>query len=394
MATLLLVAAFYLKTGHLFTRHVQSISSATLVPSTGSKPLGLKVPTHPADRGADYRALRTLLAKSPGEVLAELSRIARTDPALAIDLAQALGRTDEEKANWVRAMMKQWADTDPGAAWQWLTKLSSERMSELAGRSLTDVVLNSMAVSHPEMILANADAMLHGVVNSDSVPMPVAVHLGLQALVDHGDVAMAREALEGWLKDSGHLDIETASFETVASGLMGDAPADAGEWLRSMPDSDARNAAIAGFTARWSATDPTAALQWAETLSPAEGQQAAFSRTISDWSERNPTEISQWLGNYLAQAPADAKADKLVETLINLSPVVNSDPATALQWTSLITDPQQREVYQEKTVVRWANQDPEAALLYVQQSTAIPSDRKAALIQQLQRTAPVSSSRS
>jgi hypothetical protein len=50
----------------------------------------------------------------------------------------------------------------------------------------------------------------------------------------------------------------------------------------------------------------------------------------------------------------------------------------------LISDPQQRETYEERTALQWGSQNSPAAINYVQSSPTIPADRKPALIQQIQ----------
>jgi hypothetical protein len=56
-------------------------------------------------------AIRARLGPSatPDETMAVLNEIAWSDPALAIDLADALGQTEEEKTAWVADLARWWA---------------------------------------------------------------------------------------------------------------------------------------------------------------------------------------------------------------------------------------------------------------------------------------------
>jgi hypothetical protein len=205
-------------------------------------------PPETPPRGADRdELLRERLSGSIEEVLQSLAEIGKNRPALAIDLVQSLGRTDTEKSEWVTNMMQQWANRDPQAAWQWLGQLSPTRMDELAGGSLNGLVLNAMAARDPQMLLANVDILLRQGNSIESISTPVALHLGLQALVEHGDTDLARNAVEEWVRDPHKLKVDAAAYETVAISMGTTAPADAGAWLRSMPVSEDRNAAIATF---------------------------------------------------------------------------------------------------------------------------------------------------
>jgi hypothetical protein len=342
--------------------------------------------TPAVDAGQDelLATLRAKLPRSLEEVLQALAAIGKTNPALAIDLAHELGRTDREKAAWVTNAMQQWSDRDPASAWSWLRRLTGDRMQELAGGELGSVVLGAMAKRDPQMVVAQLDDLLRNGNASESVSTPVAVHLGLAALVEYDKIEVAKSVLESWAKDPRRLELEAAAFETVATSLVKTQPREAGEWLRSLPATEERNAAFATFVAAWAGHDPRAALQWAETLPASEGRQAALQRTVSDWIEQYPDQVAGWLGDYLAQAPAGAAADTLIETVINNSPALRRAPQSALPWTSLISDPAKRIDYHATIALRWAEVDARAALDFVARSTVIPTERKPALVQSIQ----------
>jgi hypothetical protein len=347
-----------------------------------------RVDAVPTENGDDHdrllAELRAKLPKSVEDVLRELTALASTNPALAIDLAQELGRTDEEKSAWVKNTMQQWAERDSQAAWQWLGQLSKNRMEQLAGGELTAVVLGAMAAKDPSKVVANLDNFLRNGNSSESVSTPVAVHVGLQSLIAHGQLDLARSVLDGWAKDPAKLNLEAAAYETVAMELVKTAPQETGAWLRSLPATEERDASVATFTASWAERDPRAALQWAETLPAGNMQQAAFRRTVSDWIERYPGEVSGWLGDYLARVPPSAATDSLVETVINVSPTMRETPQLALQWTNLVSDPVKRAADEENIALRWGVQDSAAAVSYVWKSSTIPPEHKAALVQKIQ----------
>jgi hypothetical protein len=343
------------------------------------------VPTTVKRPGDDpqLEALRAKLAVSVEDTLRSLAEIGKTNPALAIELAQKLGRTEEEKSTWVKISMQQWADRDPQSAFDWLQHLSFKHIDELAGGELTSLVLGTMAARDPKMVLANVDTLLRNGNPSEAVSTPVAMHLGLMALVEQGKIELARDAVEKWARDPANLTVEAAAFDAVAMELAKTAPQETGQWLRSLPVNEERNAAISTFTATWAEHDPRAALQWAESLPPNEGQQAAIARTVSDSIERNPTEVGGWLAEYLPRIAPSPEADTLVNTVINLSPAVQSDPSLALKWTNLISDPQKRIAAEEKIAAQWGEHDSAAAVDYVRRSTTLPPDRKASLIQKI-----------
>src|SRR5579862_7732002 len=75
-----------------------------------------------AEAGQLSGQLREKLPGSPEDTLADLKELARSQPEKAIELADRLGRTDAEKAAWIRTILKQWADRNPGNAWDWVVR--------------------------------------------------------------------------------------------------------------------------------------------------------------------------------------------------------------------------------------------------------------------------------
>jgi hypothetical protein len=384
------LAMVWLFFGHPLPRSetpaVPSVGAAKSANPASAAPLAPQPPKPAAGATEVEAALRGKLALSVGDFLRALAEIGQTQPALAIDLAQRLGRTDDEKSEWVKISMQQWADRDPQAAWDWVRQLSATRKDELAGGDLPALVLGTMAAHDPNLVLSNLDSLLRVGNLSEAVSTSVAMHLGVQALVENGKIDLARQAVEAWAKDPAHLNVEAPAYEVVASALAKTQPREAGEWLRSMPISEERNAAMAAFVSTWAEQDTRTALQWAEALPANEGQQAAINRTISDWIETRPNEVGDWLTEYLSRAPANDYTDGLIGRVINVSPTVRSSPQTALQWLALISDPATRAATAEKVAVRWGAQDHTAAIDFVQNSATIPAERKAALVQQILNT--------
>ena len=334
----------------------------------------------PAGNAELPSTLRAKLAGSPDETLAALEELVKTRPVEAIDLAQSLAPTAEEKEAWIHELMRAWAGRDAQAAWTWLGAQSADRMDQVGGNALVGVVLEAMAARAPETMLLNVDALLRLGSPSGAIAPQLGVQRGLEALIRHGRTDLAQQAVEGWARDPLKPDIGATAYETVAAALGKDAPETAGNWLKSLPASDERTTAIAAFTDSWADRNPQAALSWAEALKPSEGREAAIDRTVSDWVDVNAVAATEWLGNYLSRAPADGEADRLIETVINVSSVVRNDPQLALKWADLISDPGKRETYEENAALQWSRQDAAAAIGYVRQSPAISADRKQSLI--------------
>jgi hypothetical protein len=384
-------------------RHFLASASSTS-PQTAISPPSVTVPSGaldkpaPARTAAEHTKNATYLSSGYEELVArlrvahrgnedlllgDLSEIAKTRPALAIDLALALGRSDEEKASWVTGLTKQWADRAPQAAWDWLSH-QTHRMEQLANGSLPSVVLDAMGAQDPDLLLRNVDASLRLGETPGVIAPAIVVHLGLEALVKSGHVEEARHAVEGWLTGPLRNSIEASAFETVAVGLSEKSPETAGLWLKSLPASEDRNRALSMLASHWADHDPEAALKWAQELGVQEGRSVALERTFSEWVERNAGEAGNWLGNYLLNMPDDPEADRLIGNLLTFSSTLKQNSALALHWASLIGDPQQRQAYTEREALRWGRRDPAAAVEYVQTTPTLSPEQKAQLVQKIQ----------
>jgi hypothetical protein len=330
--------------------------------------------------------LRTRLgpAATPDEIMGALNAIARHDTGLAIDLAHALGRTEEEKTTWVADLARQWSQRDPQQAWDWLSKQEALHLRDLAVGTLPEVMIGTMAQHNPTLLLRNVDQLVRTGETPLGVAPVVAVHLGLEALAASQQLEAARAAVETWARDPAKPAIGEAAYVTVANALAKSGRAeDAAQWMLSLPAGAERAIALVEFPAHWGQTDPRAALNWIEQNSPAELRDAAVRRTFNDWTERSSAEAGEWLGNYLTRAPVGAETDRLIGAVINLGPGAKSNPTVALQWTGLLSDPAARASAEEKVVLRWARQDESAATAYLATSPNLSSSRKQAMLQKI-----------
>lgn len=334
-----------------------------------------------------YDQLLSLLRGKPaGDVLAALKEIAKTRPALAIDLAEALGGTEEEKTTWVMDVMRQWAGRDPQASFLWVMQ-NGPRVSELARGTLPGVVLDAMAVHDPKMLLVFVDGLLRAGYDqnqSSAIPPAIAVHLGLEALIKSGQLDAARAAVESWAHDPKVPKIGSSAYEIVAMAMGKSAPQDAGTWLESLPASEDRNAALGTFAVNWVGTDPAAAMSWSEALPPEDGRSGVIRETFSEWVQGDAEGATKWLSDYLNRAPPTPDDDYLIGALISFSPTVKSQPDLAIKLLDSISDPQKREIYQERVLLSWGQRDFAAATAYVWKSPTIPLAQKQSLIQRMQ----------
>jgi hypothetical protein len=340
-------------------------------------------PRPPASIADHLAAIRDKLGPNatPDEIMALLDRIAGSDPGLAIELADALGQTDEEKAAWVNDIATRWAARQPQQAWDWLSHQPPTRIRDLATGTLPETIIGTIAENDPNLLVRNVDGLIRAGESAVGLAPVVAAHLGVAALAANHQTELARKAVETWAHDPEKPAIGESAYLTTALAMSPNAPQNAGDWLNSMPPSDERDTALVEFPAHWSQTQPRDALAWVEKHLPAALQMRALDRTFGEWVERSSAEAGSWLAGVLAHTPGNPDTDRLVELMINLGSEPRSNPATALQWTGLISDPDTRRAYEEKVVLRWGHQDRSAAIDYIGKSPTISPERKQALLQ-------------
>jgi hypothetical protein len=320
---------------------------------------------------------------SPDEILAMLKLISESRPEDAVELAPRIGRTEEEKAEWVSNVTRSWAGRDPDKAWQWFVQLGTHRADQLAGGSLLNVILEEMAAKEPEMLLQNADAVLKRGERANSVSPQVMVATGVEALIKSGNVELARSAVEKWSNGASQPIIGAGPFQIVAMFLAKTSPEEAADWLKSLAISEDRDSALAMFAARWAERDPAAAMRLSESIQLQDGQLEVEQRVFSAWAEVEPAEAAQWLDDHRSELQAGPQTDQMVASLLAVSPMARTDPVGALQWAYLIMEPTLRSDVIEGLVKRWGRSDPAGAVQYLRQAADLTAQQKASVLQSI-----------
>jgi hypothetical protein len=343
---------------------------------------------------AAIAAVRARIGDSatPAETMSALHQLAASEPALAIDVAHALGSTPEEKVLWVADLAERWAARDPQGSWDWLAQLTPTRMRDLATGTLPERVVGVLAKATPELLLRNVDAAVRQGERPVGVPPVVAVHLAVAALTENGKLELAQRSVEAWARDPAQPPIGEAAYVCVAAALARSSTEAAGAWLTTLPVSAARDVALTEFPAQLAQQQsPGAAVEWAEHHVPADLRAAALQRTFGDWAERQPLDAGEWLGGFLTRTAPSSGSDRLIASLVNLAPTLQANPRSALQWTALLSDPAVRLATEERVALRWSAQDPRAAAEFVTGHAALPSSRKQALLAIIQGAARIAS---
>jgi hypothetical protein len=312
------------------------------------------------------------------EVRALLGFLARTRPAMAMDLAQKAGRTDAERYTLSFAALQVWSRNDPVPAWSWT--LQNFRQLDLAGQpSLRSCVLNQLAGLDPQSVITLvAEALKQGGAPLNFGEASTA-QLALQALSQTGNSAMEQPAIEAWSRGPGYEQIDRAAFEEVALPWAQQSPAAAAAWLRTLPPSQERNAALAVVAENWANRDPKAAMDWSNGLSAGDDRQNAMQKAFSQWEGKDMLAAAHWLG----QQPADPVIDHMVANLVGDPRVTQADPSAALMLAESVSDPHLRGQSLDTVLRTWGREDMAAAEKYVAESTQLSSAQKEQILHRL-----------
>lgn len=312
------------------------------------------------------------------DVDALLHAIARDRPALAIELARAIGENEEEISRWSFALVADWAARDPKAAWRWLGQQS---YPEAAGNlALLGVVFDQMATWDSTRLVELAEARMLDHHSTFGFEPQIVAHACVDALINSGNAALAKDSVEAWVQNLEASRMGAAPLESIALYMAERSPADAAEWLKKLPESEARNFATGTLASDWASRDPRAALNWVRSLTIDEGRNEAMQRAYGEWVERDPASAAEWLDSNRSRISSGSQADSMLANLVAASPMVQSDGEGALLWSGLISAPNLRSEVIAGVFARWLRTDQAAAARQLNLNLELTSQQKDKII--------------
>ena len=324
---------------------------------------------------ADWDARwRELAARPVGAARARarqalLEELARTDPALALDLAGS-------EANWLArdalrdAALRGWASVAPDDAADWAMEqpVLGERMK------CVSAVLAG-AVAQP------AEAMRVGLRLCAADPEPAGTygHMLINALVDRaGDFETAiRFATCAKMVDRQSFLLDSAFYQWARHD-----PDRAFSQLSSITDPAVRESALKGLVEGRSDFDPQSFADFAQKLPAGDDRTQALSISLQRWADKDPQAALQWIN----RADPDPDLDPGVAALATSSTLVAARPEIALELTDSICDSTKRTLTKSRVFFEWALRDRDAARRYAE-SVEHPETR-ATLLQDLESLPP------
>ena len=150
-------------------------------------------------------------------------------------------------------------------------------------------------------------------------------------------------------------------------------PAGAEAFVRSLNDDNLAAETIETFVRTLAETDPTQAMDWQTSLSQSDQIYNPESPAIimEEWSRTDSVAASTWLNDTPSGPQRDAAIVGFTNTMLNF------DPEAAAAWSNTISAPEQRFEQLNRSILNWAQSQPNEALQWVQEADLEPDVRHA-----------------
>ncbi len=249
----------------------------------------------------------------------------------------------------------EWAKLDPKAALEWAKGLNGGDK-----RAALNSVIGQMASKNPAEAATVAASL-----DADDQPRAFGEIAGKWASTDF-------VAAQAWIATLPEASRDRALAEALQSYAAVN-PSAAAAQVASMADGNERDRAVNNVAGAWARTDPAAAAAWL-TKQQSENIDEAVRSVVGSWTGKDaPAALA-----FIQSQPQGELRDAATTTYIwsNRS----GDPQSSIQLAESISDENSRNRSIGMSVMRWMQEDKEAATAYVQSSTSLSDDAKQRLI--------------
>ena len=171
---------------------------------------------------------------------------------------------------------------------------------------------------------------------------------------------------------------EQAQFQiALSSAAEGDvAPAVAA--YASVAGNDTNGALAKQLAAVLAKQEGSAAAEWVMSLPNGQARAAAIGALAEQWSQRDPRGAAEWLG----QMPPGAERDSAVGEYA--AKVVYADPRAAAEWVAQVGDATARAKAAESVFWIWSNEDPIASRVWLRTLPGVDETWRADFLRKMQ----------
>lgn len=270
--------------------------------------------------------------------------------------------SDEPDLN---ATLMGWAATDPQGAIAAMADLPAELDSQkpqliqnlIAGLADNDIALATQVALEmsPEDDPRQASRLMFTVAN--------------EALRKDGP-----EVAAIWVNSLPDGEAKGAAMRRVTQEYARKDPAAAAAWAESYADQPYAAPAIGEISEEWAETDAAAATAWLETLPEGPAQNRGFSEAFGEWEDRDPDAATAYLNSMKESPQRDAAIAGFARGY------AWQDPQAAIQWANNISDPQARTRSLIQVGYAYHRRDPINAKTWLENSGLTPAQQRQAMM--------------
>jgi hypothetical protein len=151
----------------------------------------------------------------------------------------------------------------------------------------------------------------------------------------------------------------------IAQQLIEDSPAEALQWVESLPEGEVRENALQPVVSEWASRDPAQAAQYISTISDGAQKPRMLSYAVGRWADMDPDAAI----SFVRQLPPGSEQDQAAAAAIRTE--ARTDPGEAVAWLGTIRDASSRARVTSDLVGSLAHDDPTTALSL---ATALPGE--------------------
>ncbi|MEM9480837.1 MAG: hypothetical protein AAGA58_14370 [Verrucomicrobiota bacterium] len=353
--------------------------------------------TKPEARAENPRIVRSV-QDAPDHKKAVLA-IARAGESRSGDLAQVIGKwaatEPEEALSWienelegserVRALdagLRAYALKNPEGAAAWVEGGKGDPLQERwaaivgaiwAGDSPEDAAVWAIGIENPDVREGAAIAVTSAWATEDpaasaewaiefyeETESPAPLQTAIGELAEH-DLLEAREFVDQIPDELDYVGVVQVGMEWAESD-----PLAAAAWAAGLNSATNRAGALTGIVGVWAEDAPGEAADFVDGLSGA-AQSSATRLLVKEWVESDAVAASEWLQTVSEGEARDEGISALSDGLMD------SDPASAMQWSLAIEDEIMREFQVEDVLHSWFVRDQRAVESWLTENQ-VPAD--------------------
>ncbi len=315
----------------------------------------------PPDQAAQVdikELLKTWMEESPSESVAWLKTIPNPDPQLIAAAVEALGKSNPQvvqpllahplsaslRSKLTRSLASDWAETDPVAAARWVQTLPKDHayhraMESVFGQLIKKDLSAALALyrSLPE------GSALSGIAYSIAPELPAHEALAWllsQPASERVDSALGQTLYRPEFSNAAQLQAALAKIPpgpalNLASSIatrrqLFENPAGLTDWLRALPNNDARVNALKTIGNDWAEKSLADAKAYAFELGSGPAFDALLPGIQSGMAATNPAVVTDWLLSLPASEAARQRVDDAFRELAKKTPSAAIDKIRAL----------------------------------------------------------------